>query len=247
MPARLRDLPIAVFILALALARGTRAEALEAAQLVRGLAIQVALRWCLGEVLVQPGSATLLYSRLDHERSPARAMRTAAGVLAATVVGVGLFWLSNLLLLAPLAALVLALGGSRGDVLTLFLVVPAMRLGWTAWRAGVAYRLERRRERAMTPVGDAPRWRLDLMGATPPGRGHGSALVRALVQRSDAAGATVYLVCQPSNREFYRRAGFRPVPAEGPAYDGMLLMRRVAPTASAVPAQRTAARVLARV
>ena len=81
----------------------------------------------------------------------------------------------------------------------------------------------------MIRVAGSPRWRLELMGATPSRRGHGLALVRALTAASDAAGATVYLVCEPRNRDFYRRAGFRLAPADGKAYDGMLLMRRVAP------------------
>jgi hypothetical protein len=238
--ARLRDLPSAVLTLANSLSRDTRHEALEVAQLFRGLAIQVALRWCLGELLVVPSRSALVYSQLDAPAGLTRAGRTVAGVGLGTVVGLALFGLSNLLLLMPLVTLLLAVGFSHAQVLPAFVVIPSVRLGWTAWRAAVAYRVERARAGAMVRVGSSPRWRLDLMGSAHPRQGDGLRLVRAFTQRSDAAGATVYLVCQPNNREFYRRAGFRVVETSGRAYDGMLLMRRIAPARRPVPAQRVA-------
>ena len=218
-----------MILLALALARGDRFEAFDAAQLVRGLAVQISLRWWLGEVLVVPGRAVLLYTELDHPRSRGRTLRTGLGIVFAVVVGIVLFAVNKMLLLLPVGPVILALGGNTTDVFLVLVGISVLRLTWTATRAITAYRLEHRREAAMVPIGEAPRWRLELMGATPPRRGHGLALVKALTQESDAAGATVYLICEPGNRDFYRRAGFRAVPADGKAFSGMLLMRRVAP------------------
>lgn len=230
MRPRLRDVPQAVIVLALALARGDRHEAMHAAQLVRGLAIQVSLHWWLGQVLTVPGRAVLVYTELDPARSLRRSLRAVAGVVFAAVVGIVLFAVNLLLIMLPFGSVVLALGGDANDVLVLLVGFCVVGLLWTAYRALSAYGLEHRRQTAMVPIAGERRWRLDLMGATPPRRGHGLALVRALTAASDAAGATVYLVCEPKNRDFYRRAGFRVARADGTCYDGMLLMRRIAPT-----------------
>lgn len=225
-----------MIVLAFALARGDRFEAFDAAQLVRGLSVQISLRWWLGQILVVPGRAVLLFTELDHRRDLKRTLRTLLGVVFAVVVGIVLFAVNKVLLLLPIGPLILALGGDTTDVFLVLVGISVLRLTWTASRAIGAYRLEHRREAAMVPIGGAPRWRLELMGANPPRRGHGLALVKALTKESDAAGATVYLICEPGNRDFYRRAGFRAVPADGKAFSGMLLMRRVAPVRG--PAQR---------
>ena len=230
MRPRLRDLPRTAIVLALALARGNRFEAFDAAQLVRGLAIQISVRWWLGQVLVVPGRAVLLYSELDHRRSPMRMLRTVLGVVFAVAVGLVLFAVNKVILLLPVAPLIFFLGGDTTDVFFVLVGFSVLRLTWTASRAITAYRLEHRREAAMVPISGAPRWRLELMGASPPRSGHGLVLVKALMRESDAAGATVYLICEPVNRDFYRRAGFRVVPADGKHFSGMLLMRRIPPT-----------------
>lgn len=235
MRPRLRDLPRVVVVLALALSRGDRFESFNAAQLVRGLAIQVSLRWWLGQVLTVPGRAVLVYTELDHVRSLKRSLRTLAGVCFAVAVGLVLFAANKGLLLLPVGPVVFALGGDAIDLFVLLVGISVIRLIWTTYRAITAYALEHRREAAMVSIAGAPRWRLELMGATPPRRGHGLALVRALTAASDAAGATVYLVCEPRNCDFYRRAGFRVAPADGKVFDGMLLMRRVAPAQVRAP------------
>lgn len=229
MRPRFRDLPRVVVVLALALARGERFEAFGAAQLVRGLAIQISLRWWLGQVLAVPGRAVLVYSELDHKRSLKQTLRTLVGVAFAVVVGALLFVMNKLLLVLPVGPVILAFGGDAEDVFVVMVGISVVRLIWTAYRAVTAYLLEHRREAAMVAIDGAPRWRLELMGATPPRQGHGLALVKALTAASDAAGATVYLVCEPRNRDFYRRAGFRTVATDDPAMSGMLLMRRIAP------------------
>lgn len=226
---RLRDLPRATIVLALALARGNRFEAFDAAQLARGLAIQISLRWWLGQVLIVPGRAVLLYSELDHRRGARRMFRTVLGVGFAVSVGLVLFAVNKVILLLPVAPLIFFLGGDTNDVFFVLVGFSVLRLTWTASRAITAYRLEHRRAAAMAPIGGAPRWRLELMGANPPRSGHGLVLLKALMLKSDAAGATVYLICEPVNRDFYRRAGFRVVPADGKHFTGMLLMRRIAP------------------
>jgi ribosomal protein S18 acetylase RimI-like enzyme len=226
---RIRDLPRAVVVLALSLSRGDRYEAFNAAQLVRGLAIQLSLRWWLGQVLTVPGRAVLVYTELDHPRSLKRSLRTLAGACFAVAVGLVLFAVNKVLLLLPVGPVVFALGGDANDLVFLLVGISVIRLTWTSYRAITAYILEHRREAAMLSLAGEPRWRLELMGASPPRRGHGLALVQALTAASDAAGATVYLVCEPTNREFYRRAGFRVAPADGKVFDEMLLMRRIAP------------------
>lgn len=235
MNARLRDIPGAVLCLAMALSRGERREALQIAQFVRGLAIQISLRAATGECMVAGSNATLLYSRLDKPRThPAR---TAVAMLTATVVGVTFFFVSNSLLIVPVVLLLHAAGATADAVEDVILVITAGRLGWTASRAVKTYALERRRQAFLGRVSNQPRWRLDLMGATPPGRGHGTALLKEFVARSDAAGATVYLVTEPRNRAFYRRNGFHAVNTDESAFRGMVLMRRVAPGAR-IPQQR---------
>lgn len=229
MTLRARDLPSAVVSLAMALSRGERRELLQIAQFVRGLSIQISYRFVTGEILAEPGKATLLFSRLD--RRQIHPLRLALAVLTATLVGLTLFLVSNALLLLPVSLVLHALGAGPDVIGWVALGVAAVRLSWTAFRALMTYALERRREQAMAAVGDRPRWRLDLMGSTPPGAGHGSRLLREFVRQSDAAGATVYLVTEPHNRAFYRRAGFHAIAGEGQsAFEGMVFMRRVAPT-----------------
>ena len=229
MRPRLRDLPRAVALLALALARGDHCEVLSATRLIPGVAIQLALHWCLREVLVRPGRSVVLYSKLDHDRTVKCSLRKVLGIGFAVVVGLVLFALNHLFLLLCLALLILTGGGGNDQVLLGMAMLSIVRLFWTAMRAVKAYRVEHQRGQAMVRLGDAPRWRLELIGATPPGNGYGLSAVRTLTHTSDAAGATVYLVCAPSNYGFYRRAGFRTVPTPGPAFKQMLLMRRIAP------------------
>ena len=231
---RARKLPGAVFCLAVALSRGEKNELLQIAQFVRGLAIQTAYRAVCDELLVSD-QATVLYSHLD--RSRASLVRTVTGVVAATLVGLALFLASNALLMLPVGALMRLAGADNDLVADTALAVAGVRLTWTAYRAVKSYALERRRQKLLPTVSGQPRWRLDLMGATPPRCGHGAALLREFVALSDAAGATVYLVTEPHNRAFYRRAGFHVQPCTDSALKGMLLMRRVTPTAR-VPAQR---------
>jgi hypothetical protein len=89
----------------------------------------------------------------------------------------------------------------------------------------------------MSSIGQASCWRLDLVGAWPAGKGYGGTLIRRFVSMADAAGATVYLVCEPRNRVFYRRAGFFAIEAPDTRdFRNMVLMRRTAPTVRAVPA-----------
>lgn len=230
MEPRFRDLPRVVLLLALALARGDRFESLAIAQLVRGLAVQVALRWWLGQVLVVPGRAVLTYTELEHPWSVKQTCRAVCGLIFAVTVGVVLSLANKLVLIFPLGAVLLAVDVSRLHAFVVLLAISMLRLAWTAVRAVTAYRIEHRREKAMLPVDGAPRWRLELMGANPLRQGHGLTLVQALTKKSDAVGATVFLVCEPVNHDFYRRAGFRAVPAQGRHYNGMLLMRRVAPS-----------------
>ena len=239
----IHQLPRAVLVLALALARGDRFEMLKVAELIRGLAIQVSLRWVTGGLLYDGHSATLLYSELDPvpRRRLRRGIRTVLGTTLGAVVGIVLVLAANLLFMLPIGALLRLLGMPSLGVQLVALVVVFIRLTWTGARAVRTYALERRRQAAMPRIGNAARWRLDLLGATPAGRGHGARLMKHFVARADAANATVYLICEPENRAFYRRAGFHVVTAPAtPDFSNMLLMRRVAPAVGPrhVPMQR---------
>ncbi|GAC1322417.1 MAG: hypothetical protein NVSMB13_00780 [Mycobacteriales bacterium] len=163
---------------------------------------------------------------------------------AASGVGLVLFLASNALLIIPIRAAVAVLG-LTADLPIVVLTVAVGRLSLTLVRALQAYRLERRRQAALLPVGGAPVWRLDLLGASPPGRGYGGALPGLFTAQADRAGAVVYLVTDERNRAFYRQRGFRVVePTDRRAFQSVLLMRRLPRLAAGgIPQQRRRAEV----
>ena len=117
-----------MLLLALALARGDRFESLAIAQLVRGLAVQVALRWWLGQVLVVPGRAVLTYTELEHPWSVKQTCRAVCGLIFAVTVGVVLSLANKLVLIFPLGAVLLAVDVSRLHAFVVLLAISMLRL-----------------------------------------------------------------------------------------------------------------------
>jgi GNAT superfamily N-acetyltransferase len=90
------------------------------------------------------------------------------------------------------------------------------------------------------------RWHLDLLIAAPRGRGTGTALLLAFLQRADQALASVELECLPRNSAFYAHHGFRtalrsPGLRSGGLRKGDLIVMQRGPSRPAVtiPAQRS--------
>jgi hypothetical protein len=230
-PLRAGSLGQHIVVLALALSIGEASGALRAAELIRGLSIQMTYRWLCREALVLEGKAVCLWSVTHHPRERTVAasdvVRRVAGVLLAVAAGLLMVVLSSSLLVLPLALLLHTLGVSAWHAVVLACGVVGVRQLTTGWRAVVAYRVERRRAALMTGDGHQPVWRLDLLGAASPGKGHGGVLLQAFNSRAESAGALVYLVTQEQNIAFYQQHGYRLVDTTGiAAYDGMHLMRR---------------------
>ncbi|MDQ6648658.1 MAG: hypothetical protein M3Z02_00830 [Actinomycetota bacterium] len=234
MTPRFRHVLRLSMVLALAMSQFEPRPLLRTVEMFRGYALQVVARRVTGHVLATPNNtAVLVWSEVRAAPGQrllsraARGTRNAMAVLAATCVGLALFLASNALLIVPIQMLMNAVGLSA-YVPLVALVIAVGRLSLTLARALAAYRLERRREQFLLPVGTAPIWRLDLLGAAPAGRGYGGELTRVFVERADHAGAVVYLVTDKSNRSFYRRHGFRVVEhTDSDTFRSLLLMRRL--------------------
>ncbi|GAC1322739.1 MAG: hypothetical protein NVSMB13_01630 [Mycobacteriales bacterium] len=232
-------------VLAMALADGERSAALTCVGLFRGLLIQTAYRSVAGGLMSQDRHAVLLWSHvgslgpLPMTRRVSAFARSVLGTVVAVAFEFGIKLVSNVLLAAPLHLVLYLMGASWQTQWLVNVAIFGARMLVTFARALQAYVVDRQRRIDM-PATTANCWRIDFMGAVPAGVGYGGELLRAFVTKSDAAGATVYLVCTPERYSFYRRHGFHRVPSSR-AIDGrgLLLMRRVPPALSA-PRPRTA-------
>ena len=220
-------LPRLLMVLVLAFAPYEPRPMLAAAEMFRGMAIQLSYRWAAGRVLAEPSDrAVLLWS--DCGRKTARDVpREALSVLVSVVTGIVLFLFSNLLLLVALSAALSSLGVSAGTVSNARFAVVALRLTVTFFRAVHAYRHDSRLM-AKLPQPTGVRWRVDLLAASPEGSGHGRELLRRFLERADEADAELLLNCDSRNVTFYRHYGF--VLAAERASDTQFLMRRPART-----------------
>ncbi|MDQ6651074.1 MAG: hypothetical protein M3Z02_13290 [Actinomycetota bacterium] len=223
-------------MLAMALADGERAAALTFVGLFRGLLIQTAYRSVAGGLMSQDRHAVLLWSHVGSLGPLPATQRVSAfarcvlGTAVAVIFEFGIKLVSNVLLAAPLHLVLYLIGASWQTQWLVNVAIFAARMLVTLARAAQAYFLDRQRRRDM-PATTANCWRIDYMGALPAGSGYGGGLLRAFVSKSDAAGATVYLVCTPDRYSFYRRHGFHRAPT-GQAIEerGLVLMRRVPPS-----------------
>lgn len=180
---------------------------LAAAEMFRGMAIQLSYRWAAGKVIAEPSDrAVLLWSECRRKRGR-DLPREALAVLVSVTTGVVLFVASNLLLLLTVSEALDALGVSAGTISNVRFGIVAFRLTVTFWRAVSAYRHDSRLM-ARLPGQTGVRWRIDLLAASPEGSGHGRELLRRFLERADTADAEVVLNCDSRNVTFYRHYGF---------------------------------------
>jgi GNAT superfamily N-acetyltransferase len=213
-----RRLPALLSVLVIAFADQERFGVYSAIQLFRGFAVQLAYRWTLGTVIATPDDrSVLLWSPATAHDRTLRPARRMCAVLAAVLVGAGLFFLSNLMLFGPLDWSLRHLGLAPGSVRLLHMWLLAARFALALRYAWVAYAHDAR-FLASLPAATGLRWRLDYMAAVPSGRGHGSHVLAEFLQLADEHGAEVALNCHPQLVAFYRRRGFRetdsPVPGQ---------------------------------
>jgi GNAT superfamily N-acetyltransferase len=200
-------------------------------QLFRGFAIQLAYRWGSHQVMTDDEHAVLMWSRLNGRWSARRFANEVLGVVFAVMVGVFMFVLSNMLITVVLRTALQFAGVSNGTQAIVIVSVIALRLVLTLRGAWLALRLDHKRMALLEP-GGGEAWRIDYLAAQPLGAGHGSALVRRFLAAADEADASICLVTDPRNRDFYRRNGFRVANVSDHAGDlgDRLLMVRRAPS-----------------
>ena len=216
-----RRLLNALGVLVLAFAPFEPRPLLAAADLFRGMAIQLAYRWPTQQAMADEDThAVLLWSApADSTRSRVRRL---LGVIAAVVVGVGQFVVSTWLLLFPFTVLMHVLRVNPNKIVDLQLWFVISRLALTAYRALAAYRFDAVIA-ARFPSPRGRRLRVDYLAAIPQGRGHGGRLLEHFLSYADEVDAEVVLNCDSRNLSLYRRHGFRVV---GAPVRGQHLMAR---------------------
>jgi hypothetical protein len=216
-----RRLPEVTLRLALAFAGEERLPLVALARLLRGMAIQVAYRWPLGQIELGNG-AVLLWSSRPSGRS--RWNNQLAAVTAAVAVGVVLFVVSNLIVLLPLRLGMSLCAVTRPTRALICLLVVLTRLTLMAVHAVHAALLDRHRFRHVT--GGRPDQRqIDYLAAIPAGRGNGGRLLAEFTRRCDDDGVHAVLVSAPRHFAFYRAHGFRIVHHEIQSTSNALLQR----------------------
>ena len=201
---------------------------LAAAELFRGMAIQLSYRWGAGRVFAEPADRAVLLWTVCGPRGRRQALREMVGVLTSVMTGIVLFVASNALLFLIVGEVLDAFGTSPETVSAVRLGIVAFRLSVTLWRAWHAY-LHDARLAVDLPEQRGPRWRIDLMAASPARAGHGRELLSRYLAQADAADAEVVLNCDSRNLSFYRHQGFLLAAERGAG--GQLLMIRPARTA----------------
>jgi hypothetical protein len=200
-------------------------------RLFRGFAIQLAYRWGSRQVVTDDDHAVLMWSRLTKGWNPRRFVREVQGVGFAVAVGTGMAVLSTAIVAVALHEVLIVARVNAGTRLWVIVAVVAFRFVLTLYGAWQALRLDVKRMRLLDePVGEY--WRIDYLAAQPLGGGHGSRLLGQFLAEADAADASVCLVTDPRNRDFYRRHGFRLAGVADPSGDlgDRLLMVRRAPS-----------------
>jgi GNAT superfamily N-acetyltransferase len=227
-PARV---PRLLGVLVIAFAPYEDRPLLGAAELFRGIAIQLSYRWAAGQIVAdQQNRAVLLWSVAFGTPRPIH--RQLLGVLMATSVGIALLIVGNGLLLIPLGLIFVAIGVGSRVVIDIGLGIIGARLLVTSWRAFLAYQNESMLT-ARLPAPATLRWRIDYLAAVPPRSGQGGKLLDGFLDHADENGAEVVLHCQMPTVAFYRRHGFHLVGGRRP--DGQSLMLRPARTRSPHP------------
>jgi len=217
-----RRLPGVLGVLVMAFAPFEPRPLLAAAELFRGMAIQLAYRWPTHQVMgAEDGRAALLWSVPSGR--PTRRGRRVLGVIVAVLVGIALFTASNTLLLLPLGLVLRAAGVSPDDVADVRIFVIGFRLSLTGWRAVTAYRHDAA-ILARFPAPGGRRLRIDYLAAAPSRSGHGGRLLQEFLRYADDLDAEVVLDSQSRNLPFYRRHGFHLV--EGVEVGAQRLMVR---------------------
>ncbi|MDX6285129.1 MAG: hypothetical protein QOG53_614 [Frankiales bacterium] len=200
-------------------------------RLFRGFAIQLAYRWGSHQVVTDDDHAVLMWSRLTAKWDCRRFARELQGVATAVAVGVGMAVLSTAIVAVALREVLTVAGANAVTRLWVIVAVVAYRFVLTLYGAWQALRLDVKRMRLLDdPVGEY--WRIDYLAAQPLGAGHGSRLLAQFLAEADAADASICLVTDPRNRDFYRRNGFRLAGVADPSGDlgDRLLMVRRAPS-----------------
>lgn len=245
MKPRLRDLPALLVVVALAFAQYERVPGVAAVRLFRGLAIQMAYRHGSRHIAANGTRAVLMWSEVGLPRSR-RVGAEVRGTMMAVFVGLSMFALSNLLLLIPLHVLMQdILNMPRHDEALVAASVMLTRLAVTGWRAGFAFRLTTQRE-ASLPPSDGPCWRIDYLAALPQRHGYGGSLLDAFLDGADAHEATVVLSADGTNRDFYRKHGFRDHSSDARCLTGTVTMVRASRTARRPRARTNGAQVTTR-
>ena len=215
-------------VLVLAFAPYEPRPLLAAAELFRGMAIQLSYRWGAGRVCAEPSDRAVLLWSVCGPRGRREFVREVRGILTSVMTGIVLFAASNALLFLIVGEVLDACGTSPGTVSAVRLGIVAFRLSVTLWRAWHAYLHDKRLELEL-PAQRGLRWRIDLMAASPACVGHGRDLLSHYLERADAVDAEVVLNCDSRNRSFYSHHGFVLAAERGPG--GQLLMIRPARTA----------------
>lgn len=204
-PARLRRL-LSVLVVGFALAESW--PLLKAVELFRGMSIQLAYRWPIGQIAADPADqAVLLWSTRFAAGGKRSLGRQLCGVLAATVTGVVLVLIGNAMLLLPLHALLSVAGVGATTIVELSLAIVGGRLLGSLCRAIRAYRHDAA-VMSVLPPPTVTRWRIDYLAAAPPRRGHGGRLLDEFLSQADEHDAEVVLHCVADLVSFYRRHGF---------------------------------------
>ena len=201
-------LPRLLMVLVLAFAPYEPRPMLAAAELFRGMAIQLSYRWAAGRVMAEASDRAVLLWTVCGRRPRKAVPREAWAVLVSVATGIVLFVASNLLLLLTLSAALKAVGVSAAAISNTRFGIVAFRLLVTLVRAVQAYVHDCRLMAKLAPQ-SGPRWRIDLLAASPEGSGRGRELLRSFLERADAAQAEVVLNCDSRNVSFYRHHGFR--------------------------------------
>lgn len=222
-----RRLPRLLMVLILAFAPYEARPMLAAAELFRGMAIQLSYRWAAGRLMAETSDRAVLLWTVCGRRTRRDALREIWAALVSVATGIALFVASNALLLLVVGEALDAAGVNTATVSGIRFGIVTFRLMVTLARAVQAYRHDRR---LMTGVAaqTGPRWLIDLLAASPEGSGHGRELLQTFLERADAADAEVVLNCDSRNVSFYRHHGFRL--AADRAHGSQLLLVRPALT-----------------
>ena len=176
------------------------------------------------------GRAVLLWSEAGKRDERLPHVRDVLGVLAAVIVGIGLIVFNCLILLLPVVLVLVAVGAPTKLIVSVVLLVVALRALITCWRAFRTYQ----NKLALTAGLPSPtglRWRIDFLAAVPARNGNGGGLLDLFLTHADQCGAEVVLHCDARNVAFYRHHGFHLISIRSSGGQHLMLRhgRRVPP------------------